>query len=90
MLATRPKLAGSNASNDEYIGFTVAGRYLVTLGLPVQETVQKNLTLIIATPLQQLLARAGYAPSATPTSPAADGGQALDLTAADLPERVFS
>ena len=90
VLATWPKLAGSNASNDEYVGFTVAGRYLVTLSLPVQETDQKNLTVTIATSLQQLLARAGSAPSATPTSAAADGGQALRLTAADLPERVFS
>ena len=90
VLATWPKLAGSNASNDEYVGFTVAGRYLVTLSLPVQEKDQKNLTLSIAAPLQRLLARSGNAPSPTPTSAAADGGQVLRLTAADLPERVFS
>jgi hypothetical protein len=89
VLATWPKLPTSNASNDEYVGFTVAGRYLVTLSLAVQEKDQKNLTLTIAAPMQRLLGRAGYAPSPTPTGEPEAGPQALRLTAADLPERVF-
>ena len=85
MLATYPGSPGSHASDDEYVGLAVAGRYLVVLSMPLLEQSHTDLETAIAEPLTRVLARAGN-PGPGSAQPPTDASVALTLSVDSPPD----